>query len=349
MRIRILQLKKTAFAALIVLLLSVVGMKNAFAQDQIATLLHDNDLSVYYGADAFIEAYTIAETGDIITLSGGTFNACNIDKAVTIHGAGYVYDNLMMAEPTKFEEYVSLSGGSETEHIIVEGIWFYKVYYSNLSFAEFNKCYFNYEISPSPSVSSPSANSLRFLNCCINGGFKCQGVTNVVFINSKVRSLNYFTSQTIEKNIIGYNSYVSFKRFSSGSNLTGYNSPKHCDLTNCIVSIADDDCVPSSSCTLNNCICITNGHGSLLQNAINNNCMEVETESEVFINGGNQILLDEIANSIVGTDGTQVGIHGGMCPWTDRPVYMIMRRCTVGSRTTDDGHLSVDIEVVTEQ
>ena len=82
--------------------------------------------------------------------------------------------------------------------------------------------------------------------------------------------------------------------------------------------------------------------------------MEVETLEDIFVDFTNNIndpfiLLDEISNSIVGTDGTQVGIHGGMCPWTDRPNYMIMRRCTVGSRTTDDGHLSVDIEVVTEE
>ena len=348
MRIRILQLKKTAFAALIVLLLSVVGMKNAFAQDQIATLLHGNDLTVYYGADAFIEAYTIAETGDIITLSGGTFNGCDIDKAVTIHGAGPVYDSIMMTDPTKLVGHIHFSGGSDTEHIIIDGVHFDNtIYYNNVSFAEFNHCiiysgFYSHD-------NSGSANNLRFTNCRI-WTFKFDNATNIVFVNSVAYSNSHFNNQATEKNIIAYNSYISFWKDTSSSN----NQPKCCVFTNCILCINDSASIPSSSCTLNNCICITNGKGSLLQYAIDYNCIEVETDGEVFISGWNTqynpfILLDEIANSIVGTDGTQVGIYGGICPWTDRPNHMIMRRCTVGSRTTDDGHLSVDIEVVTEQ
>lgn len=342
-------MKRSAF---ILALLMFAAVTNTFAQDQIATLLHGNDLTVYYGADAFIEAYTIAETGDIITLSGGTFNGCDIDKAVTIHGAGYVYDELMMMEPTKFEGIIHFSGGSETEHIIVEGVYFARaVLYDNLSFAEFNKCLFNFGFSSTGN--SSSANSLRFINSRIKSSFKCDRVTNIMIINSTISSLYYFESQLTEKNIIAYNSVISSHRINANSD---NNAAKYCDFTNCILSIADSDCIPNNTCTLNNCICITNGHGSLLQYALNNNCLEVETESEVFISDWESqyqynpyILLDEIANSIVGTDGTQVGIYGGMYPWTDRPNHMIMRRCTVGSRTTDDGHLSVDIEVVTEQ
>ena len=36
-------------------------------------------------------------------------------------------------------------------------------------------------------------------------------------------------------------------------------------------------------------------------------------------------------------------------PYNDHPYYMVVKHCTVGDRTTDDGHLSVDIEVVTEE
>ena len=322
----------------------LAGVTNAFAQDQIATLLHDNDLSVYYGADAFIEAYTIAEAGDIITLSGGTFNGCDIDKAVTIHGAGPVYDSIMMTDPTKFEGAVHLSGGTETGHIIVEGVYFKNtVYYNNVSFAEFVNCYFvsGYGIFP---WSSGSANSLRFTNCYMSW-FSFDNATNIVFINSVATYNAHLNTQATEKNIIAYNSYISFYKDSSFSN----NNPKYCDFTNCILSNNSyDGIAPTGTCTLNNCICITNGHGSLLQYALNYNCMEVETSGEVF-QSGFYVLLDEIATSFLGTDGTQVGIHGGMSPWTDRPNHMIMRRCTVGNRTTNDGHLSVDIEVVTEE
>lgn len=326
----------------------LAGVTNAFAQDQIATLLHDNELSVYYGADAFIEAYTIAESGDIITLSGGTFNGCNIDKAITIHGAGPVYDSISMTDPTKFAGTMYFSGGSETEHLVVEGVRFKSaLYYNNLSYAEFKKCY----LTNFNSGSNGSANNVRFVNCYLD--FYFDSATNIVILNS-IAYVYHFNDQVTEKNLIAYNSFVSLFRSSSGN--YSNNRPKHCDFTNCIVRNLSDNNIPTNTCTFNNCICITNGHGSLMQYALHFNCIEVENQDQVFCSScdlGTQynpcILLDEIANSIVGTDGTQVGIHGGLCPWTDRPNHMIMRRCTVGNRTTDDGHLSVDIEVVTEE
>ena len=61
------------------------------------------------------------------------------------------------------------------------------------------------------------------------------------------------------------------------------------------------------------------------------------------------ILKDEIATGFLGGDGTQVGIYGGMLPYSNRPTYMVLKRCNVASRSTIDGKLSVDIEVVTEE
>ena len=61
------------------------------------------------------------------------------------------------------------------------------------------------------------------------------------------------------------------------------------------------------------------------------------------------ILKDEIATGFLGGDGTQVGIYGGMLPYSNRPTYMVLKRCNVANKSTIDGKLSVDIEVVTEE
>ena len=84
--------------------------------------------------------------------------------------------------------------------------------------------------------------------------------------------------------------------------------------------------------------------------------MELDTITDVFpaFVGedifNEEFILDEgIATGFLGNNGTEIGIHGGYYPYSSRPGYMRMRRCIVGDRTTDDGHLSVDIEVVTEE
>ena len=61
------------------------------------------------------------------------------------------------------------------------------------------------------------------------------------------------------------------------------------------------------------------------------------------------ILKDEIATGFLGSDGTQVGIHGGFMPYSNRPSYMVLKRCNVANKSTIDGKLSVEIEVVTEE
>ena len=59
-------------------------------------------------------------------------------------------------------------------------------------------------------------------------------------------------------------------------------------------------------------------------------------------------LQDSIAANVLGNDGIQIGVYGGMVPFNPRvntPRYV---NCSVAPHTTLDGKLSVDIEVVSE-
>ena len=56
-------------------------------------------------------------------------------------------------------------------------------------------------------------------------------------------------------------------------------------------------------------------------------------------------LKEEIANTFIGNDGTEVGIYGGMMPYTTRLSYMIIKQCNVAGKTTQDNKLSVEIEL----
>ena len=60
------------------------------------------------------------------------------------------------------------------------------------------------------------------------------------------------------------------------------------------------------------------------------------------------VLKSSVSDSIQSIDGTEVGIFGGFMPFDWRPSYSIIKRFNVANRTTADGKLSVDIEVISE-
>ena len=110
-----------------------------------------------------------------------------------------------------------------------------------------------------------------------------------------------------------------------------------------------------SSCSFFNCIGIKltteglNPFGS----AYVSNCSTYTSYANVFesFNGNFSFdsdftLKDNIAASVLGTDGTQVGIYGGLLPFNNRPSYMVLKHCNVANKSTIDGKLSVDIEVI---
>ena len=350
-----LQMRRNVCLSSLFLLFMTMMSNNTYAQDQVATLQHNGEISTFYGGNAFIEAYNAADTCDVITLSSGDFNVCDINKPIIIHGAGARQDTTAnYRNPTVFNGSITFNcGGSDTEHLIMEGVCFSAgVSYWNLFYAEFSKCCFwdriychFHSAGWVGNVEDGDMSYCKFINCRINNMSFSRSV-NVLLINSIVFdtfALNQTPSP--DKNLLAYNSYIVY----------GDENPARSDFFNCVIG-GRPERVPQESCSFYNCVLAKNGYeGSLLENAFNSNCMEVDTVSQVFenftgdFNNEQFILKDEIASSIQGTDGSEVCIYGGMSPYSDRPKYMILRRCTVGSRTTDDGHLSVDIEVVTEQ
>ena len=81
-------MKRIIFAICTILCANVLS-----AQEQLATLKHNDSISAYYGQNAFVEAYNAAANGDIITLSDGIFNApSSVEKGITVRGNGACAD-----------------------------------------------------------------------------------------------------------------------------------------------------------------------------------------------------------------------------------------------------------------
>ena len=104
------------------LLLSVVAMliaSTSFAQNTVvASLSHGTEATMFYGVGALQQAVAEAASGDIISLSSGTFNASNITKAITLRGVGIDNDN-----PTYIEGGFNINVTEEgSNRFTMEGI-----------------------------------------------------------------------------------------------------------------------------------------------------------------------------------------------------------------------------------
>lgn len=341
MKAKSLQFGKAMSAALFVLLLSVAGMKNALAQTQVATLQHGDDISVFYGTNAFVEAHTAAADGDIVTLSSGSFMVPpQITKAITLRGAGVVSDTVAGTAPTVFGGTVTLYVANDSIPFQMEGILVSNImYYGKLTNPKFTRCSFN-------NISAYTANiwmtNAQFVNCMIRT-FVFSSASNTTLINSVVWEPSGISSSAVT---VLYNSVFRNANLTNGG-LMAYNS---------IIVRENVSNVPNASCTFFNCIGLQLGHYSVFGTGyisgciIKTTCEDVfETFTGTFSLEESFILKDEIATGFLGSDGTQVGIHGGFMPYSNRPSYMVLKRCNVANKSTIDGKLSVEIEVVTEE
>lgn len=311
-----------------------------YAQQQLATLNHNDSISVYYGATALQQAHAAAVNGDIITLSPGAFNSVNIGKAVTIRGAGMYPDSAAGTLPTILvgEFGVSLGGRDTIDHLCLEGINLSGSYWMEIFSAispTFTKCYFNQVrggSAPQPTNLRPS-----FYNCIIKGAthWGCQSATFVncviagetptsqspSFINCIVKAPYYLENISIVNSII----------YGNRSQLHGYGA-YYCIGVNQALS----DIFHSDETTTHN---LHNYSG--LESIFKTFRGDIESCLDFQ-------LQDSIATSILGNDGTQLGIYGGVMPFDPSVRNPLIRRCNVANRTTADGKLSVDIEVVSE-
>ena len=76
---------KKLFLSLVALVMATMS----YAQNTlVATLTHGDKITMYYGIYALQQAVKASTDGDIINLSGGTFQPVNITKGITVRGTG---------------------------------------------------------------------------------------------------------------------------------------------------------------------------------------------------------------------------------------------------------------------
>ena len=339
---------------IVLLAFALIASVVTFAQVQMATLDHNDTITVFYSDMAFRRAYEAAVDGDIITLSEGTFDgdiSCRKNN-LTIRGAGMFYDSVAGTAPTILTNDLVVNGASGC---VFEGLYCTDLRLSGASNCRINRCRVNI-VNFSAAITEG-----HVFNSCVLHGLDLQ--------NGPMRNC-YF-----------YNSIIACNNNGDCRALDGRNSFQEGDqnrLINCYVQVQFCDQVDNEA-EFYNCI-LYSRWGNSTSNIASHNCIGVKYNNEgnfwdttsstniannlinlpmdsVFVNfdgtyhpGVDNLELTPAAQAILGYDGTQIGIYGGQHPFnphlnTHTP---IIGHVTVPHSSNAQGRLDVDVEVITQ-
>lgn len=326
---------------LFLLLIAVMAAIHVCAQEvEIATLQNGDDVQLFFGHDAFIDAMDAAESGGVITLSPGTFNATDITKPVTIYGSGYETkaDSLSVAEGKAL--YPSILNGKfrialdsleqEEENLYIEGIYFpneisvpqylknatfIKCRFYELKFTVSKNCFISQcrmiALEPNTPITMKCSNSIVGI---------LRGTTDkssLLLQNSIIVNISVKEIRAVFKNCIALEK--SIENFNK--NCSAYNS-----------FFASEECL--------NSVITQDG------NWIDDKCSIILFgRDKISYNDTSTYELTEEAKKIyLGTDGTQIGIYGGSQPFSTKlTIPRVVKRNIAGK--TEAGKLKVNIEV----
>lgn len=314
---------KKIFLSLITAIAFGVG---AMAQDnRVATLQHGNDIQVFYGVNALGAAHDAAANGDVITLSSGEFNGCNINKAITVRGEGMEKTYL-----NAYDFYCTIPQGS-TYTLSLEGLRIKTAHSTEIKGstgaekAVVSKCKF---ILGNMGLHFTQCNATIIQSYIPDIGVTAQTGSNVTCINSIIRMLGTSNNGNNDGRFDVQNCVLVW---SPQYNYTF----THSTIKNTIIeNKAYNEYYLDSTCTSSHCL-VKNIDGF-------SDSWSINSFDGIFTNDYH--LTEAAAAQYIGTDGTQIGIYGGMYPYDITPDYPLVKRLDViGSHT--DGKLNVKINV----
>lgn len=345
-----------------------VGTLSCFAQDDlVATLSHGSTLSTFTGVDALSQAYTAAEEGDIITLSPGVFNVVNIEKAITVRGAGMQQMESNGYVATQLSGNMSINVPSNTSSTLtIEGVQFLGTVYitgTDLAPIKVLKSRFqNYVTGFGVSMNAHScvfANNLNASNNSSSSTYKntTLNCNNCVIV--KAQSSGYYQGSQSYNNVAVMAKIVATNCLVNISN----SIVPYCVFTNCIITSEYNSSFNyplPSTCSAQNCLGINSyATPNLFQNIVDSSNVMVEgSKSAAFTPIFKTLIMlsenptiteafeltETAAATYLGDDGTQVGIYGGTNPFNPTPTNPQVKKFTVSSTTQGD-QLKVKINV----
>lgn len=320
--------QKTLLTMKKIFLLLIAAIANGMclmAQDnRVATLQHESGIQAFYGVNALGDAYNAAVDGDVITLSAGEFNGCNITKALTIRGEGMDKTYLSC-----YDFYCTISKGSE-HALSLEGLRI-----------KTNHCA---EINGSTGAENVFVSKCKFV---LGNQGLAFSQCNVTLIQSHIPE--EVVKANIGSHVTCLNSIIKMLATSNNGNNDG-----RYDIQNCVLLWSPSYNYTFKHSTIKNSVILNRGYDFYLDNTCtSSHCLvkDISGFSDSWsVNSMDGVFADDYhltesaAATYIGTDGTEVGIYGGMYPYDTTPDYPLVKKLdVVGSHK--DGKLNIKINV----
>lgn len=335
----------------------VVATLCASAQNTLmATLYHEGDISVFYGVDAIKLAHDAAVDGDIISLTGGTYNATTLTKEVTLRGTGVFpnEDAQTLATRITGDFHININNSDTVHNLVIEGINFLNTFCNTNSIIGclFKKCIFRTFELNYYGYSNRTLKLGTFINCYISE-LGTYGNSSANHQNT-MSLVNCFVNNIYEANSNNYNVYscdncvIGLKRDYCTNDIC-YSS-----FNNCIFFGKENNCGKLGvTNSVVNCLATGPGMSAIFDNFQVTDNTIVEDITSIFkdFNGTNYAdnmtfeLTDEAARTYLCADGSQIGLYGGTVPFDFCMPALKLVKCVVSNQSTPDGKISVDLEV----
>lgn len=303
--------------------------------NRVVTCQHGSTIRAYYGADAFKSAVADAANGDIITLTAGTFNGCNVNKAVTIRGEGIDksiiswidYFNIPQGdEHVLYLESLTVKG-STTQFVGINGSE--KVFISKCKFWRESDIYF---IKCNATIMQSIVRGLHTLQA---GEY-----STVTCLNSQLLenlSTSYSASSSSKVNGHWYISNCAI-----WGNVNGLRCSTIKNSTFRVACSLEEETNTSSHCL------VPEGSSGFFNSYYVKPEADPWDENDLAWNNifGEwwEITNDNAKATYLGTDGTQVGVYGGTYPWNTTPDLPTVKWLDV-TESYKNGKLNVQINV----
>lgn len=315
---------------LITVIIAMTSLISALAQgNPSASLFHDGEIKIFQSSKALQDAVDTALPGDIITLSPGTYQACDITKPLAIRGAGmgsldatmgnqyptYIIGDFVIDVPTTDDGYSFSMEGIEHSGQVIR--------IKNLTNAIFAKTKSNSIIFDRED--NKTINNITFFHCIINllGNYMPSTFTaynSIMGVEDSSGGMYQFT----------YNNCIVTKH--SGRNET---------FNNCIITGGGRT---SSGVIIKNSIIIDTTLNDIDGNRDNDNVI-VEKGVNLYDENGGFYRLAEPFAYYTGSDGAQIGIYGGGHPFNIKPSYPQIKNFKVAPESTSEGMLKIEFDV----
>lgn len=305
----------------------VCAVSNVKAQDVVvATLQSGNDVQVFYGATGLQKAVEAAVDGDQISLSGGTFNTCTINKPLKIYGAGgFVQD-------AANNRYKTILNGDFTIELPegAKGMYIEGIYTSNTINVK--------GVIEEMTLKRSHVNFLRLSEC---------ETTNCNIVNCEIP---IFCPDAHSKNLTLRNSAYNFRANNAAD--------ANLNIINCIQTQGDNG-YPTAAVYKNSIIVNQSkspyisyyytayySYGYAPSNsAILENCISNVQYKDIMVSNTFYELKDEWKEKLIGDDGTEMGIYGGTTPFTNVPSNPQITSKEIARQSDANGKLAVKIVV----